>query len=312
MVRALTDAPLLSLLVIVHRMPEQARRTLLSLSPAYQRNTAAADYEVIVVENASDRPLGAEAAEASGPNVRYFLREESSQSPAAAVNFAAEQARGGMIGVLVDGARLLSPGIVELALMARRASESAVVAVPGYHLGSELQQRAVDSGYDETVESRLLSEIGWPEDGYRLFEMSCLSGSCAAGFFLPFAESNCLCLSRAHFDRLGGFDVAFASPGGGYVNLDFYARACEWPDATLFVTPGEGTFHQYHGGVTTGGLRDESRKRFMTEILDEYRKLRGKDFVLPQREPIYLGRIPQSARRFVHQSARSFEPRSSS
>jgi glycosyltransferase involved in cell wall biosynthesis len=293
-------------------MPEQARKTLHTLSPAYQRNVLARDYEVIVVENASDRLLGAEVAEASGPNVRYFLREESSQSPAGAVNFAASLARGSMIGVLVDGARLLSPGIIELALMARRASANAMLAVPGYHLGSELQQRAVDSGYDEAVESRLLSEIDWLSDGYRLFEMACLSGSCAAGFFLPFAESNCLCVSRGLFERLGGFDAAFASPGGGYVNLDFYARACELPDTTLFVTPGEGTFHQYHGGVTTGGLRDESRARFMNEIRGEYRRLRGKDFVLPDRDPIYLGRIPRSARRFVHQSARSFEPRSSS
>src|SRR5689334_5918442 len=63
MVRALAEAPLLSLLVIVHRMPEQAGRTLRSLSPSYQRNAAASDYEVIVVENASDRLLGAEVAE---------------------------------------------------------------------------------------------------------------------------------------------------------------------------------------------------------------------------------------------------------
>src|SRR5687767_1804583 len=116
-------------------MPEQARRTLYTLSSEYQREAPAADYEVIVVENASERLLGREAAESSGPNVRYFLRHDASHTPVSAMNFAASQARGTMLGVLVDGARLLSPGIVRLALMARGAAENAVVAVPGYHLG---------------------------------------------------------------------------------------------------------------------------------------------------------------------------------
>jgi hypothetical protein len=298
--------PVLSLLVVVYDMPEQARRTLHTLSPAYQRNVHAADYEVIVVENASRRLLGLEDAERSGPNVRYFLREDSSRSPAAAVNFAAAQARGTMVGVLVDGARLLTPGIVALALMARRAAEGAVLAVPGYHLGSELQQRAVESGYDENVESQLLASIDWPSDGYRLFEIACLSGSCAGGFFVPFAESNCLCMPKTSFERLGGFDPAFVSPGGGFVNLDFYVRACELPEATLFVTPGEGTFHQHHQGVTTGGLRGEDRARLMDDIHAEYVRLRGKDFALPSREPLYLGSIPKSARRFVQRSAQTW------
>src|SRR5262245_55058938 len=116
-------------------MPEQARRTLVSLSPGYQRNARAADYEVIVVEKASDRLLGAERAESTGPNVRYFLRQDASRSPAGAVNFAAAQARGSMVAVLVDGARLLSPGVVELALLAHRAAPEATLAIPGYHLG---------------------------------------------------------------------------------------------------------------------------------------------------------------------------------
>jgi hypothetical protein len=287
-------------------MPEQARRTLFSLSPEYQRNVRASDYEVIVVENASERLLGAEVAEKTGPNVRYFLRHDASRSPAGAVNFAATQARGAMVGVLVDGARLLSPGIVELALLAHRATPEATLAIPGYHLGSELQQRAVNSGYGEAAEARLLAQIEWPADGYRLFDIACLSGSCAGGFFLPFAESNCLCLPRRSFDVLGGLDEGFVSAGGGYVNLDFYHRVCELAGATHFVAPGEGTFHQFHGGTTTGGLRDEARARLMEEISAEYRALRGRDFALPAREPLLLGKIPHNARRFVHKSAQGW------
>lgn len=295
--------PVLSLLLVVYDMPEQARRTLISLAPGYQRNVRAADYEIIVVENASERLLGAERAESTAPNVRYFLRQDTSRSPAGAVNFAATRARGDMVAVLVDGARLLSPGVVELALMAHRMSPEATLAIPGYHLGSELQQKAVNSGYDEAAEARLLSQIDWPSDGYRLFDIACLSGSCAGGFFLPFAESNCLCLSRRSFEALGGLDERFVTPAGGYVNLDFYCRVCELAGSTHFVAPGEGTFHQFHGGVTTGGLRDAARERLMEEISSEYRSLRGRNFAMPAREPLLLGKIPSNARRFVQKSA---------
>jgi hypothetical protein len=294
--------PLLSFVVVMYDMPEQASRTLYTLSPAYQRNVRPEDYEVVVVENASERLLGAERAVGSGPNVRYFLSDQRASSPAFAVNFGVSHARGAMLALMVDGARLVTPGIVETALLAARAHANAIVSVPGYHIGSELQQRAVASGYDAAAEAALLASISFPEDGYRLFDVACFSGSCAGGFFLPYAESNCLCLSRASFDTLGGFDERFVSRGGGYVNLDFYVRANELRNTTLFVTPGEGTFHQFHGGITTGGLREEARERLMGDILAEYKLLRGRDFTMPAREAVYLGRIPANARRFLEQS----------
>jgi hypothetical protein len=302
-------SPVLSLVVVVYDMPEQARRTLVSLSPGHQAGVSAADYEVIVVENASPRLLGEDAALATGPNVRYFLRDETSSSPVFAVNAGGAAAQGEMLGILVDGARLVTPGVVRLALMAHRATRNAVVSVPGYHLGSELQQRAVASGYDERTEAALLESIGWPEDGYRLFDVACFSGSCAAGFLVPFAESNCLCVPKAVFDELGGFDPGFVLPGGGFSNLDFYARVCEREDVTLFVTPGEGTFHQFHGGVTTGGGRADDRVSLMRALRAEYAALRGGDLVLPTREPLLLGHVPLPARRFVRQSAEAWHPK---
>lgn len=298
--------PALSLVVVVHDMPAQALRTLHSLSPAYQRGASALDYEVIVVENASGRLLGEAAALGAGPNFRYFLREEPGTSPVSAVNFGVERARGDTVAILVDGARLLSPGVVELALLSSRAAPLPVLSVPGYHLGSELQQRAVLSGYGEAAEAALLERIGFPRDGHLLFEISCLSGSCAGGFFRPMAESNCLCVPRQLFERLGGFDTAFVLPGGGYCNLDFYARVLEVPETTLFVTPGEGTFHQFHGGATTGGIRAEARAELMADLRAEYRRVRGKDFALVEREAMLLGRIHPSARRFVVDSMRAW------
>lgn len=301
--------PVLSVVVVVYSMPEQAERTLHSLSPAYQRGVHAAEYEVVVVENRSERLLGEERAMARCPNARYFLLDGHSPSPAHAVNFGSSEARGRLLGVMVDGARLLTPGVVELALLAERADSGALVSVPGYHVGSELQQRAVHGGYDEATEERLLRGIAWPEDGYRLFDIACFSGSCAGGFFLPYAESNCLCLSKTTFERLGGFDERFRSPGGGYVNLDFYVRATELSETRLFVTPGEGTFHQFHRGITTGGVREDAREQLMEDIHAEYEALRGHRFAMPTREAFYLGRIPENARRFVDDSVRSWARR---
>jgi hypothetical protein len=296
------ERPRLSLVVVVHDMPEQARRTLHSLSPAHQRGVTADAYEILVVENASPRMLGEEAALATGPNVRYFARDDGTRSPVSAVNFGVERSRAGFVGVLVDGARLVTPGVVELALLAEQARDLPVLSVPGYHLGAELQQTAAESGYDARAEATLMAGIGWPEDGYRLFEVACFSGSCAGGFFGPIAESNCLCLPRRLYDELGGFDPRFVLPGGGYSNLDLYRRVLEHPGTTLFVTPGEGTFHQFHAGVTTGGVTAGERARTMAALRVEYESIRGRPFALTERELLLLGRIPETAIPFVRRS----------
>lgn len=290
------------MVLIIFRMPEQARNTLLSLSAGFQHNVKASDYEVIVVENASDRVLGEKNVLSYGKNFRYYFRENNCTSPAEAINFAVAQARAEVVGIMIDGARMLTPGVIQNVLAARRISDNAVVSVPGYHLGEGLQQETVHSGYNETVERALLEKINWPQDGYRLFEIGCLSGSCAAGFFNPNAESNCLCLSKKLYRAIGGCDTRFDMPGGGFVNLDLYKRVCEHKQTELFILPGEGTFHQFHRGVTTGD-RPENRKTLMEQMRQQYRDIRGEDFKLPVKEAVYLGKLAPAALRFLFYSA---------
>jgi hypothetical protein len=306
--RRLGRPPALSLVVVVYRMPEQADRTLHSLSAAYQTGVSEADYEVIVVENASDRPLGEAAAVRHGGNFHYIHRDESSPTPVHALNAGATLARGAMLGLMIDGARMVTPGIVLNVLRASRIAATPVVSVPGYHLGREIQQEAVDSGYGPGVEAELLRSVDWPADGYRLFEIACFSGSCAGGFFRPYAESNCLNLPRTLFDEIGGFDTRFDLPGGGNANLDLYRRACLHPRAELFVLPGEGSFHQFHGGVTTNvSKRSPERQRMMRALDEQYVALRGEGYAAPDRAPTYLGTIPPQAMRFVRASAERVE-----
>jgi glycosyltransferase involved in cell wall biosynthesis len=298
-----TSRPCISLVVVVYRMPDQAKNTLYSLSINYQRNVSQADYEVIVVENASDRLLGKNAASKHGKNFRYYLREDNSVSPVNAVNYGVQKARGEMVGIMIDGARLVTPGIVQYVLAARRITKQALVSVPGYHLGYEPQAQAVLSDYDEKAETELLESIDWPKDGYRLFDIACFSASSENGLFHPINESNCFCMPKHMYESTGGCDARFESPGGGFVNLDLYKRICEIPDTTLFMLIGEGNFHQFHGGITTGDRKNDAWSLIVQKLHDQYVAIRGEDYSPPMKKPVYLGEVHASAMNFIHQSA---------
>jgi len=298
------NAPLLSIVVIVYHMPRQAMNTLVSLTSSYQRGVRPGDYEVIVVENASQQLMDAAAVEALGPQFRYVLRHEIEPTPVHAINYGAALARANMIAVMIDGARMLTPGVLAYTLAAQRLSANAVVAVPGYHLGETLQQQAMLSGYDENVEQALLARIEWPLDGYRLFEIGCLSGTSMSGFFKPIGESNFIAVSREIWSRLGGFDPRFNESGGGQVNLDFYRRAMEILETQLILLPGEGSFHQFHGGITTGQL-GEKRRQAMIAHFAQYAALRGGPYCPPGKRPIYLGAFPDNNMEVMERAARA-------
>jgi hypothetical protein len=291
--------PFISIVLIVYNMAPQAKRTMESLSTAYQRGVSAEDYEVIVVENESNNNLSEDDVTAFGENFSYFRRSESQPTPVFAINYGASKARGTHICVMIDGARMVTPGMVSYMLAAAKLEENAVIASPGYHLGPKLQQLSILEGYNQEREAKLLEDIQWPHDGYRLFEVACLSGTCRAGFFAPISESNCICVSRSLYERLGGFDEGFTETGGGQVNLDFYKRAVELPETVLFLLMGEGSFHQLHGGITTG-KKGEDRKQAMTDHFAQYASLRGGPYSAPDKRCIYLGSVPDSAVKFIN------------
>ncbi len=146
--------------------------------------------------------------------------------------------------------------------------------------------RSIHRGYDRAAEDALLDASGWAEDGYRLFGISSFAGSSAGGWFAPIAESNALFMRRDMWTELGGYDERFQSPGGGYLNLDTYARACELPGAQLIVLLGEGTFHQVHGGVATNAFISPG-----AAYRAEYRSIHGYEFRAPEPDRLYLGRV---------------------
>jgi hypothetical protein len=287
--------PLLSVVVIIYNMQREAPRTLYSLSANYQQGISPGDYEVIVVDNGSVPPFPAEYVKKQAGRFAYFYIEKAQPSPASAVNFGVRQSRGKYVGIMIDGARMASPGILQYALRAFRAFRDPVVTTLAWHLGPDIHRRAVEKfGYNHQMEDELLERIKWPADGYRLFEIATLAGSSRDGWFAPKSESSSLFLRRKTFDRLGGYDERFDQAGGGFLNMDTYIRACEMRDSQLVMLLGEGTFHQMHGGVMTGATEEESQKN-LAAWAAQYAAVRNVPLRVPQKEPRYIGHVPPSA-----------------
>lgn len=107
--------------------------------------------------------------------------------------------------------------------------------------------------------------------------------------------------TRAALDDVGNGDVRFDQPGGGVLNLDLYRQIVELPQTQLVILPGEASFHQFHGGVTT--RQDAQRVRLMRQFRQRYEEIRGREFHAPLREPVLLGAVSPYAQPFLHYAA---------
>jgi glycosyltransferase involved in cell wall biosynthesis len=269
MSRPPTERPKVSVVVVVYNMAREAPRTLFSLSTAFQRNIRADEYEVIVVDNGSTPPFDPLVLAELQGNFRLIRIEPAPPSPAHAINRGLAAARGEVIGVMIDGARIASPGMLDLATMAARLSDRFIILTLAFHLGPKVQMLSVLEGYDQHQEDHLLARSGWMEDGYRLFDISVFSGSSAGGWFRPLSESNAIFMRRPLWNELGGFDERFTSPGGGFVNLDTLRRAAALPDVSFVTLLGEGT-----PAVPDAGLSHPLSRQHSPEYSEVDRQLR--------------------------------------
>lgn len=283
----------LSVILIAYDMAREIPRTLQSLARDYQEGAAELEYEVLLVDNGSPRPL--DPASWAGVDVpaRLIRIDDADPSPAASINLALSQARGEIICLMIDGAHLLTPGVFRLALSNYAAFDNPVVAIRYFYLGMEEQTTSVDNGYSKEVEDGLLARIEWPSDGYRLYDIGTplRSGAKRLHWFNKMFESNCLFLRRSLFQELGGVDERFDLPGGGFVNPDIYKRAMEAPGVTPVQVIGEGSFHQLHGGTTTN-TSGEARQARLEQFRQQYREIRGHDRLVPEVDFLYMGHMP--------------------
>lgn len=291
---------MISIIVAMFNMRREAARTLYSLSAAHQQDVRADEYEVLVVENGSSSPLDKSWVEAHGTNFRYLdMGADAHPSPVRAVNQAVAHARGESIGIIMDGARMVTPGMLATAREALKMGARTVVASLAWHIGDEHQSLSSVKGYSQATEDRILADLDWKSDGYRLFRRAAWAFSNPEGHFGFLAESCATFMSRDLFDTVGGYDPSFSLPGGGYANLDFFERCCAAEGVCVMLMAGEGTFHQYHGGATTGRQASE----YSISAHDEYRQLRGRSYSPPELSLVLFGKLCPEVLPWIRASA---------
>jgi hypothetical protein len=297
--------PPLAVVVVCYRMTHQIANTIRSLVPPYQQGVAVDQFEIHLIDNGSPTPLD-DSLWNLAPNVHYHHvpPESASANPGAAINHAvARFVRSPLLCVMIDGARMLTPGVLKwgIDLAAASAAGRAIVDVRSFHLGHKSQNDSLAEGYSPAVEKELLASIGWPgsqpQDGYRLFDIAFPSLPTRGVFFGSVFESNCLFISRTLFDQLGGYDERYADPGGGLVGVDFFRRAVAAADL-VFTLLGEGTFHQTHGGAASGLHRKQLDAR-LVQWRAEYERLSRPWRNVHRYKSILAGHLPPPCRRWL-------------
>jgi len=293
------NRPSLSVVVIGFDMARELPRTVTSLLPPYQRNVALDEIEIIVVDNGSTQPVTRDLFPAEA-EIQVVRVDDGGVSPCRAINRGVALARADHVALMIDGARMVSPGMIRTALDAAAVHPRAFVATLGFHLGPKVQQVSVSEGYSRDVEDQLLADIGWPHgDGYRLFEICALGESYALGVLAPPTETTFFVMRKAMFESIGGYNEAFVQLGGGFASFDFFHRAAEAAGDGFIMLVGEGTFHQLHYGATTqaGGIRREAEAGISLGDLfaREYETIVGRPYSRVDKMPLLFGRITHPA-----------------
>ena len=288
----------LSVVVVFYNMRREAERTLHSLSRAYQQGVDGLDYEVVVVDNgsAADQRLDAEFVSSFGPEFRLLdLRADARPSPTVALNRGMQVGRGRSFAFMIDGAHVLTPGVLKYGMAGLATYGPAVVATQQWYVGPGQQPAAVEVGYDQTFEDELFGRIQWPVDGYRLFEIGHFIGD--RDWFDGVLESNCLFTPRALLEQVGAYDDSFSMPGGEYANLDLWERLASTPGVAMVSILGEGSFHQVHGGTTTNDGALDDRRAKLVEYGQHYQEMRGRMLRGAAKPMHYVGALATSGAR---------------
>ena len=95
---------------------------------------------------------------------------------------------------MIDGAHVLTPGVLRFGMAGLRTYEPAVVSTQQWYVGPGDQGDAVADGYDQGVEDKLFRRIDWPANGYRLFDIGHFIGE--RDWLDGMWESNCLFVTR--------------------------------------------------------------------------------------------------------------------
>ncbi len=280
--RAAPSGVTLSFIVNFYNMQREAGRTLTSLTRPYQRNIGDLNYEVLCIDNGSNPPLDAGWIASFGPEFRLFTPSALHPSPCFALNEAAAASTGAVIAAMIDGAHVLSPGVLREVWDSLEEAPLAPVGLRHWFVGAD-QRWLSRAGYTRAHEDILFDKIAWPHDGYKLFSISTPMWENPNHWMDDMSESNCLFVPRALWQQVGGFDEAFAEPGAGYANLDLFARVSAASPEPVVTLVGEASFHQFHDGTTTN-VGDAEKEKRVQKFENTYIALRKGQFASVQAE----------------------------
>lgn len=264
----------LSIIINFFNMRREAERTLYSLTRLYQKNVEGLKYEVICLDHGSNIPINTDNACFNETNFEYRYINTTAKSPCVALNEAVSSSNGEYVMACIDGARIFSPALLSKSMAAADLYSNPFVFTLNAQVGRELQYIAAQNGYSQEVEDQLLENSGWKQNGYALFNISCLGGSASRNINALPAESNTLLMKKQTYQDCGGYNPAFVSPGGGLSSLDFFSRVLNQPGISPILLIGEASFHQFHGGTITGATGIERTNKF-TDMNREYQQVTG-------------------------------------
>jgi hypothetical protein len=257
----------LGIIVITYQMEREWPRTLYTLQPPYQQP--------------------------SGMTTRIYQVESEEPTPGPIVNAVAAKIEEEYIAVMIDGARMVTPGILQWTRRALEMEPDPFVYTVGMHLGQSVQTIGMKyEGYNQDKEDAMLAESEWSSKGYVLWQLSCLAGSSTQGFWGGETEANYFACRRESFLEAGGYDERFQSPGGGFSNLELFSRLTGAMQPVMLL--GEMNTHQFHGGVSSNS---EVPTRWAYD--QEHESIFGKPFASYWRRPLYLGHIPPESERWI-------------
>ena len=278
--------PLFTIIVNFYNMQREAARTLTSLSRGYQRDIGDLRYEVLCIDNGSTPPLDPAWVESFGPEFRLIRPARILPSPCAAINEAARMARGRYVAIMIDGAYVLTPGVLRETWDALEEMPRAVVALRQWFVGGD-QRWLAKVGYSGRQEDILFDRIDWPRDGYQLFKIGTPARESPNNWFDGLIESNCLFLPAELYRDIGGMNESFAEAGAGFANLDLFIRAAEAVGEPVVALLGEASFHQFHGGTTTNIPLEEMEKN-VRGYDETYFQVVGKNFSGVEKVDLHL------------------------
>jgi hypothetical protein len=197
-----------------YNMESEISNTLITMLEPYQRSSNLS-WQITVIDNGSYPAMKFRNID-SRVQVRYV--EEATKSPLGAMNRVIAEGESKYICVVLDGARMWTPGVMLQFENSLNYNDTVPSTVTAYHLGPVHQSKSKQFGYDKAVEILMLERVNYKKDGYKLFGVSVLAGANPDGENGFMNESCCLFLKRSLWAKLGGFNEKFQSSGGGLVH----------------------------------------------------------------------------------------------